>query len=179
MASAFAHAFSAYAIGKVGFSKKQSIKFWLLGMFCAVMPDFDVLSFKLGIPYEHMLGHRGLSHSLAFALFTGLVVTFIFYRNYKAGSWPWFKSTLYFTICTASHGLLDAMTTGGKGVAFFAPFENSRYFLPFRPIRVSPIHIEDFFGEWGRRVLLSELYWVGIPCLGLIVGVWLLRKILN
>nr|HRC76832.1 rhodanese-like domain-containing protein [Kouleothrix sp.] len=32
------------------------------------------------------------------------------------------------------HGVLDAMTDGGLGVAFFAPFSATRYFFPFRPI---------------------------------------------
>ena len=27
---------------------------------------------------------------------------------------------------------------GGLGVAFFSPFSNARYFLPWRPIRVAP-----------------------------------------
>jgi hypothetical protein len=31
------------------------------------------------------------------------------------------------------------MTDGGLGIAFFAPFDNTRYFLPFGPIKVSPI----------------------------------------
>ena len=176
MASAFAHALSAYTIGKVGFSKKQTLKFWLLGIFCATMPDLDVISFHLGIPYEHVLGHRGITHSFAFALLLGLMLAFLFFREYSIKSWQWWKIMLYLSICTASHGLLDAMTTGGRGVAFFAPFENSRHFLPIRVIRVSPIHIEDFFGEWGLRVIMSELFWIGIPCLVLLVGAWLLRR---
>jgi hypothetical protein len=62
-----------------------------------------------------------------------------------------------------SHTLLDAMTSGGLGVAFFSPFSNERYFFPWRPIRVSPIGV-DFFGEAGVAVLRSELIWVWIPC---------------
>lgn len=33
------------------------------------------------------------------------------------------------------------LTDGGLGVAFFSPFDNKRYFLPWRPIRVSPISV--------------------------------------
>lgn len=62
-----------------------------------------------------------------------------------------------------SHTLLDAMTSGGLGVAFFSPFSNERYFFPWRPIRVSPIGV-DFFGEAGVAVLRSEMIWVGLPC---------------
>jgi inner membrane protein len=60
----------------------------------------------------------------------------------------------------ASHGLLDAMTTGGLGVAFFAPFSAERYFFPWRPILVSPIGIERFLSPRGAAVLMSELQWV-------------------
>jgi inner membrane protein len=63
-----------------------------------------------------------------------------------------------------SHGLLDAMTNGGLGVAFFAPFSNERYFLPWRPILVSPLSIHVFFGSRkGLRVMWSELGWIWLP----------------
>jgi len=32
----------------------------------------------------------------------------------------------YLFLATASHGVLDAMTNGGLGVAFFSPFDNRR-----------------------------------------------------
>ena len=34
----------------------------------AMLPDADVVAFKLGIPYGATWGHRGASHSLVFAL---------------------------------------------------------------------------------------------------------------
>ena len=61
------------------------------------------------------------------------------------------------------------MTSGGLGVAFFSPWDNTRYFLPWRPIVVSPIGIENFFSEWGWNVIQSELIWIGLPCLALIL----------
>ncbi|WBX74857.1 hypothetical protein PG913_00110 [Tenacibaculum pacificus] len=66
-------------------------------------------------------------------------------------------------MCTASHAVLDALTTGGLGVAFFSPFDTTRYFFPWRPIKVSPIGVERFFGERGIKVLKSEFLWIGIP----------------
>ncbi len=66
-------------------------------------------------------------------------------------------------MCTASHSILDAMTTGGKGVAFFSPFNNTRFFFPWRPIKVSPLGIMKFFSERGLKVIYSELIWIGIP----------------
>ena len=72
---------------------------------------------------------------------------------------------LYFFFCTVSHGVLDAMTDGGLGVAFFSPFDTTRYFFPARPVLVSPIGIGEFFSEYGVRVLASEAVWIGLPSL--------------
>ena len=57
------------------------------------------------------------------------------------------------------------MTNGGLGVAFFSPFDNNRYFLPCRPIQVSPIAIHRFLGARGYAVLESELLWIWVPAI--------------
>jgi hypothetical protein len=69
---------------------------------------------------------------------------------------------MYFTAVTASHGLLDALTNGGRGIAFFAPFSNHRFFFPWRPIQVSPIGV-GLFSARGLAVLQSELRWILLP----------------
>lgn len=163
MASAFGHAFTAIAI-RSGFSKSISNwKFLILGIICSILPDADVLSFKFGIAYEAFWGHRGFTHSIVFAVLLGFAVTIIFYKEFifsKRGLYY----ILFFSLCTLSHGILDAMTTGGLGVAFLSPFNNERYFFPWRPIKVSPIGAGHFFSEWGIKVLKSEAIWIGIPC---------------
>lgn len=127
----------------------------------SVLPDIDSLGFFLGVPYETLLGHRGLTHSLLFALaVAGLAA--LFARRLGASAAKCFWVVL---VATASHGLLDAMTSGGLGVAFFSPFSNHRYFFPWRPILVSPLGVIRFLGERGLRVLLSEVQWIWVPCL--------------
>ena len=69
---------------------------------------------------------------------------------------------------TASHSILDGLTNGGLGVALLAPFDNSRYFFPFRPIEVSPIGLA-FFGERGYTVIKSEIIWVWVPALSVVL----------
>lgn len=163
MASAFGHALASIAIGK-SFSKSiTSSKLWILGIVCSILPDADVISFKFGIAYESFWGHRGFSHSLLFALLLGILVTFTFF-NKNIATKKGLIYILFFTLCTASHGVLDALTDGGLGVAFFSPFDTARYFLPWRPIKVSPIGASIFFSEWGIKVIISELVWIGIPC---------------
>ncbi|AKQ44762.1 hypothetical protein TH63_02600 [Rufibacter radiotolerans] len=176
MASAFAHALVAVALGKGANLKGKTFKLLGLGAFCTVFPDADVVMFKFGVPYEHFLGHRGFSHSLVFALLLGLLVTFLFYRRTSLFSASGFKYVLFFFLCTASHPLLDAMTSGGLGVAIFSPFDNTRYFLPWRPIQVSPIGVKNFFSSRGVAVLKSEFLWVGLPCMVYLLLVYLVRQ---
>ena len=135
-----------------------------------ILPDLDVIGFDYGIPYGHMLGHRGLSHSLPFAFVVSAVVAAVAARLTQLRLGPLW---LYFGMCLASHGLLDAFTNGGSGVAFFAPFSHERYFFPVRPIDVSPIGLDAFLSTRGGRVLGSELAWVWSPSAVLLaVAVW-------
>jgi len=85
------------------------------------------------------------------------------FRERVVLSWPWWSYVLYFFVVTASHGILDAMTDGGRGIAFFAPFDTTRYFFPWRPVRVSPISIRAFFSARGLQILSSELLFIWLP----------------
>jgi inner membrane protein len=125
------------------------------------LPDADVAAFGFGIPYEHPLGHRGFTHSIAFAFVFAALSAFAYTRLVKNEVSFRLAFALLF-VALASHGVLDAMTNGGKGVGFFIPFSNRRFFFPFRPIRVSPIGAEDFAAKAGP-VLASELLWVWLP----------------
>ncbi len=165
MASAFAHGIAAATMGSVFKTKRLPPRFWVLGIICSILPDADVLTFAFGVSYGDVWGHRGFSHSLVFALLLALLVTFSYFKDAAPLSGAWFRLVSYFALCTASHGLLDGMTNGGLGIAFFAPFDNTRYFLPWQPIQVSPIGIAAFFSSWGAQVLLSEMIWVAAPCL--------------
>src|SRR5262249_5151478 len=128
----------------------------------AIAPDADVIGVALGVPFRSLLGHRGLSHSLAFAAALAAVVVAAGFRHSDL-SRP--RLWLYFFLAAASHGVLYALSNVGPGTACLAPFDNDRYFFPWRPIVVSPIGIRPFFSAWGLRVLESEFVWIWIPCL--------------
>ncbi|HBL29993.1 MAG TPA: hydrolase [Acidobacteria bacterium] len=169
------HAVAALGVGALFGGREVPGKVWALGAACAMLPDLDVVAFRLGIPYGHLLGHRGLSHSLAFAAALAAVLTALFFRRSVPGLGPW-KLALFLFAATASHGLLDAFTDGGLGVAFFAPFDNHRFFFPDRPIEVSPIGLRRFLTGRGLEVLRSELQWVWLPALLLVAGRWGLNR---
>ena len=103
------------------------------------------------------------------------MVASVFFRDVPRLSGRWWRLVLFFFLATASHGLLDALTDGGLGVAFFSPFDTRRYFLPWRPVEVSPIGL-GFFGPQGLRVIRSEMVWIWLPSLVLVVGAWALRR---
>ncbi|HAY89330.1 MAG TPA: metal-dependent hydrolase [Bacteroidetes bacterium] len=170
MASIFGHSLAALALGKTFSEELRKPKFWILGILCSIAPDADVLGFNFGIPYDSFWGHRGFTHSFFFAALFGSLIAFVFYKFKRP------TLALYFTLCTASHSILDAMTNGGRGVAFFSPFENSRYFLPWTPIQVSPMGFKKFFSEWGLEVIKSELIWIGLPFLVLLLIIKLVRR---
>ena len=133
MASAFSHVLVALAVGQLQPWRVWPIRFWGMSFLCSVLPDCDVVGFAMGIPYEHVLGHRGLTHSLAFAVLIGFFVVRISFPEIHAWTREWGWLVLHFSLVTASHGVLDAMTDGGLGIAFFSPFDNGRYFLPWNP----------------------------------------------
>ncbi|HEV8432033.1 MAG TPA: metal-dependent hydrolase [Thermoanaerobaculia bacterium] len=112
-------------------------------------------------PVRSPLGHRGFTHSLAFALTLALLLSLV-WRGLSSPRPSFPKTFTFLFLAIASHGLLDAMTNGGKGVGFFIPFSTRRYFLPWRPIRVSPIGATNFAAKAGV-VLRSELVWVWLP----------------
>jgi inner membrane protein len=181
----FSHAIAAAAAGQWfsprGASNPESripnpAGLWRWTIVCSMLPDTDVIGFSFGIQYGDMFGHRGFTHSLLFALLAG---------GLAAWQLPTFNSQppnprrvqlfLWFAAVTASHGVLDAMTNGGRGIAFFAPFSNHRYFFPWRPIEVSPIGA-GFFSARGLSVLVSEARWIWLPSAIIAVSARMFRR---
>ena len=134
----------------------------LLGCLFAIAPDIDVIGFKLGVSYYSPWGHRGFTHSIAFALFCGLLATF-YLRHPGTHRMVAF---LFLVLSMFSHGLLDAMTYGGLGIGLWWPFSDDRVFLPWRHLPVSPIGIKRFFNHWGMYVIRREAVLIWLPLLG-------------
>jgi len=137
--------------------------FW--AMAASILPDFDVIGFKLGIPYASPFGHRGFTHSILFAGFIAL--TGMLFHQYLKAAKRTVLLTLFFSVL--SHALLDALTNGGLGVALFWPLSNARLFFSWTPIEVSPIGISRFISERGLAVLWSEVKVVWLPLM--LVGI--------
>lgn len=145
-------------------------------MICSMIPDADAIGFFLGIPYESMWGHRGITHSFFFAALTSIVVTPLV-KNNDSSAREIAMIGIYIFLATASHAVTDGMTNGGKGVAYFAPFDNTRYFLPWRPVQVSPMTVKSFISARGVLVMKSEILWLWFPSVLFAVFAFMLRPI--
>ena len=157
MPTAFGHALVGMGFGAFAVSSNRALKHnvsTVLSMTAvSVIPDLDVIAFGLGIPYSHPLGHRGFFHSALFALFSACLFWWLCRKGSKKSSNEPLsvKILAIFILVGLSHPLLDMLTDGGLGIAFFSPLSYERHFFPFQPIPVSPIGL-------SKRVL-PILWW--------------------
>jgi inner membrane protein len=120
--------------------------------FLSLLPDADVIGFRFGVAYADPWGHRGATHSFAFAaLVSGLV-----WLVARAARLPATRTALIALAVVASHPLLDTLTDGGLGCALLWPLSDRRFFAPWTPLPVAPIG-RDFLSARGLRVALVEL----------------------
>lgn len=147
------------------------------GVIASILPDADVLGLYAGIPYGSLFGHRGFTHSIVFALLVA-ITGILLLPNGPDGTSPDPDAPHrtpplfgFLFLSTLSHPLLDAMTDGGRGIAFLSPFSNHRFFFPWRPIAVSPI------GRVDLSVIRAEVLWVWLPCLVLGMAGAILRAL--
>jgi inner membrane protein len=178
VASALTHAYVGAALGALAPRWLRGARFSIALGALAAAPDLDVVAFALGIPYEHRFGHRGFSHSLPAAGLGALAVWLWRYRSLRPLSGRWFALCAWVSAAIASHGLLDALTNGGRGIGFFIPFDDTRYFFPWRPLHVSSLNPLDFLTRHALDVILPELVFVWLPAsaLALPALVRVLRK---
>jgi inner membrane protein len=118
----------------------------LFAIIYSFLPDLDVLVFKLDKPYAHLLGHRGLTYSILFALAREFLL------RLKVGCKNKILCFLVIFLSTISHGVLDAMTSGGSGVGFFLHLNDERFFFPCREFLVSPIKVKQYFSYKALRL---------------------------
>lgn len=140
---------------------------------CAVVPDLDVFAPAFGVPWSSFLAHRGLTHTLGFALLFGIALSLLVFRRRP----PWRRDTTaaLLALATFTHPLLDMLTNGGRAIPILWPFAEGRHFFPWRPIEVSPF-IGSFFNRRGLEVLANEALWIGLPCAALLAAHALARR---
>lgn len=135
------HIAVGFAAGRVH-SGTRSVLIALAYSALSMLPDADVIAFVFRIPYAHPFGHRGASHSIAFAVLVGLAAWALSRSR---------RTAFLVALTVATHPLLDALTDGGLGCALLWPFSNERFFAPVTPLPVAPI---------GARLASPRGLWV-------------------
>lgn len=160
MASPWAHALAGAAVGAL-YQGPERRRVMTLAAICAVAPDLDLIGWPLGVPFEAPLGHRGLTHSIPFAMLIGVAAAGAFLRMLPSRDRV--IAGVALILATATHGVLDALTTySPTGPAFWAPFSNARYRFLWTPLT----------GGGGARTSFGlEALYVCLPALAVIVAV--------
>ena len=141
MPTVITHAAVPLCIGLGLGSKVIPPRLLFAGIILAMLPDADVLSFKFGVAYGNVFGHRGFTHSLVFAFVVPLLCVLIGRRWFRAGL---IRCWLFLTVSLLSHSLLDSVTTGGKGVGWLWPWSDERFFAPWQVIKVAPFALSRY-----------------------------------
>lgn len=173
MASLITHPLVPVVLAAAAGSKHVPWRLLVAGIVLSLLPDLDVVAFRLGVPYESPFGHRGFTHSLVAALIVAAgLAPFARYLQARAPA-----TFLFLFFAMASHGVLDAYTRQGLGVAFFWPFSDARYFFPFRPVEASPVSVSRFLQVRAGDVLESEFLWLWLPLAGGGLVAYAIRKL--
>jgi inner membrane protein len=164
----YTHGMFGLVLGKVCYRRPRPWLFWFLALALPIVPDLDAFSTA---GYGTMAGHRGWTHTLAFALAAGLLVAGLTFRYFQTRFWV---LAAFFFLITASHGFLDACTDGGFGIPFFWPLSDHR-FGPWGPIAV-----QDIGFQWPdprrSRSIRTELLWVWLPSVMVVAAVLVWRR---
>ena len=126
MPTPISHAAVGYAIGAWAphAVPPSARRVCLIAAACAALPDIDVLGFA---------PHRGITHSLAFALVAAVVAaSALFPRVHPPGTRA--RIAVILGVALLSHSCLDALSTYSSGIAFLAPFSTQRFRFLWTPL---------------------------------------------
>ena len=120
------------AVGEAALGKKVKNKALVWGGVAGTIPDLDVLSDFFLDDLQSLLFHRGITHSILFAVIVAPILAFLAYKWHSkepADFKDWWK---LFFLCIITHPLLDIFTN--YGTQLFYPF--SEYRISFNTIFV-------------------------------------------
>ncbi|HJU45832.1 MAG TPA: metal-dependent hydrolase [Chitinophagaceae bacterium] len=151
-------------IGELVAGKTIGKKAMLLGAVAQLIPDIDVVSHLWLDNVNSLIAHRGITHSLLFALLMATVLALISKKLSGLLSGVSFRKWFFlYSINISAHLFVDCLNTYGTGL--FEPFSDQR--ISFHSIFV----IDPFFSFWPflafifllclRSGLPSRKIWAG------------------
>ncbi len=129
----FSHGLLPYLLGNFFKRRKEEIIALVIG---GIAPDIDIFLLWINYlyPTPYLITHRGLTHSLFFGFFAGVMVLYLASRNSVKKRIQRFidfepvmnlRTVMFAYAGVIIHLFLDYSTT--RGVPFFYPFQASRY----------------------------------------------------
>lgn len=173
------HAALGATLGEMTLGEKLGRKAMLYGAVAGMLPDVDTLLAPFEDGLSLLTNHRGLTHSLLFAVLASVVLAGLLVKRHRTQAVPisFGVALVFFLLCLVSHVLLDACTT--YGTLLFLPL--SHYRVAFNILFI----VDPFFtfpllvcvvlaGVWrinqGRRRLVlcvgltMSFFYVGFSC---------------
>jgi len=133
----------------------------------AALPDADwVAHHFFRVSQASIYSHRGASHSLFAALAVGLLAAAL-HKWLKVGA---LTAGVAVAAAMASHGILDMMTSSGRGIAYLWPLTSVRLFADWRPLQSSPVHMAHLVPQALARLAI-ELRQIIVPMFALAIAV--------
>jgi len=166
------------AVGELVLGKKLGNRAMLWGGIAGTIPDLDVIGNQWMSPVEALAFHRGISHSIFFAVLFPLLLAWLVSKYYERDRFtlkinsgliekPTYQEWyLLFFLGMFTHAILDCFTS--YGTQLFAPFTNYKVVL-------GNIAVADFFYtlpfifclvmamRFGRKNLKRKMWtWLGV-----------------
>ena len=111
------------AVAEAGLGRKLGNKAILWGALLGTMPDLDVLASPFLDAVTRLSWHRGLTHSLLFAVLASPVLAWLMHRIHGEKC-PVLRGSVVVFLVLSTHTLIDCFTVYGTQI--FEPFSNQR-----------------------------------------------------
>ena len=171
------------AVGEAVAGRQSGKKAIAYGALAGLLPDLDVLLAPMHHPTHQLLVHRGVTHSLFFAVALSPLLAMGVKKLHRTDPSSGTRWGVLFFLALLTHSLLDVMTIYGTG--FFEPFSPIRlgigaisivdplYTLPMLLTLI--ISLVRYQKRWAHRMVLaglvaSHLYLAGAGVNKFIVG---------
>jgi len=168
------------AVGEATAGKKAGNKAIIAGAIAGTVPDLDVVFRFFTDTVTNLHIHRGLSHSLFFAVIFAPVLGFLFSKLFKKAGVRTKTWTLLSFLGMSTHSLLDVFTSYGTGL--FEPFSEWRIAISsigiidpvYTLLLIAGVTAALFIKERPRR--RRAINWIGIGLSTIYLSFTLINK---
>jgi inner membrane protein len=136
----FTHIVLGACIGEATAGKKLGKKAMFLGALAQSVPDIDFIAYFWLDKTDNLLAHRGITHSIVFAIFATIVLSFASKKLFPKNQLSWKRWFLLFGVNLFAHIFIDTFNAYGTGL--FEPFRDDR--ISFHVLFVA----DPFFSAW-------------------------------